>query len=320
MNLQRLGWLGMGSLLIALTGCEIKKCDKDAGECNFDWDDRDGSTDEESDASSNGDGDGGTLDGGDIDGGDGDGDGDGGGAEDASTGEPITLAEFCEAQFATAVAWRDFMELDCFCPNDTIADREAFLATVLAYPDNAVGLCEDRYGALESEGKLTFVGTKAQACAKAFADQFAAPPSSCPQEGFNLWKLEADMGHGVSVLAQIPVCREALVGKVGADEACNDSIECAGSLRCRSAPGGGKTCQSPVPTNGTCTNNGECADGHTCVGSNAGGGRACRRNDDLAINGGNCSFSKECVAGLVCDELKCVAPTISNDDNICEQL
>jgi hypothetical protein len=304
---EQIRWILAGSLVLALAGCEVSvgDCRKDdAGECVDLFPDEEDAGDDE---------DGGRTDGGRTDGGRADGGGDGGrdggidgsspGNDAGQSGEPLSLEEFCIAQFETAVLWRDALEE--YCINDAIAERDTFLNLTFFYPsDDAVGRCIDRLGS----SNITFDGTKAAECAEIFVDQFAAPPASFPETGIDLSAFTSTIAHGAASLVQIPECRAALKGKLARDAACTDSFECVSGLRCRAAPGDTSTCQSEV-TGGVCLRSSECADGFTCVGSSASGGKTCVASDALPI-AGNCQYSFECAEDRVCSSAgKCVAPT-----------
>jgi hypothetical protein len=291
MSSVRLGWLIPGLMLLALGGCEVSvgNCDDDAGDCDvdFDFDEGDASLDGSTTET-----DGAAEDGGVT--------GDGG-EEDASTdedagptGEPLTSAEFCAALYANALTFRDLFD-ECLCSNDDIVARDDLLLWVYGLQSSTLVGCE---GLVES-ANVTFNDTEAGACAAAHNAQYSGTPSQCPAvgTGFDLDGLESQVGHGALAPVQIPACREAVVGKVDRDDSCSNSFECTPGLRCRPAPGGGKTCQPAVPNGGQCTASDECVDAHICVG---GAARKCIPADDLLLNGGNCTASKECISGLLC--------------------
>jgi hypothetical protein len=221
----------------------------------------------------------------------------------------ISVDEFCAAQLKTAVAWRD--ALDDLCGGLTMdaQARADFLQRALAYaPDDAEGKCITARNTPITAGNTTYDGTKAQACADAFAGNFMAPPNPFPTNGIDLAMYEAKIAHGAPALIQIPACRAAFAGKLTRGTTCTDHFECREGLRCLEAPGGRKTCE-PAITTGTCSLSSECADGYTCVGSSAGGGKTCVKSDSLPLTGGNCSFAIECATDYVCTANKCANPT-----------
>jgi hypothetical protein len=310
MNIVQIRWIVVGSLALGLSACDVHvgKCDRDdAGDCvDLFPDDEDAGDEEDAGALDGGRADGGRSDGGrsdgGVDGGAGEGGSDGGGGTDGSA-EPLTLEQFCEAQFATAVLWRDAFENHC--DNDNISERDEFLGKTFAYsPDTAVDGCIDRF----DSSNITFDGSLASACAQAFSDQFPAPPDAFPETGIDLSTYASMIGHGASTLFQLPECRAALKGKLAQDDVCTNSLECRDGLRCRPAPGDTSTCQTALK-GGVCRRTSECADGYTCVGSSAGAGKTCIPSDDLPITG-NCELSIECAEGRVCNDAgSCAAPT-----------
>lgn len=331
MSMMQTRWILASSLLAAIAGCDVTvhDCDKepDAKICqdddDFDFDAGDEPDDEE-DGGSN---DGGKLDGGadaSKDGGsgpdaskdasaDGATSSDGGDSDGGGSNAAITVDDFCAAQLKTAVAWRDALDDLCGGLTKDQQARADFLQRVLAYAaDDAEGKCITARNAPITAGNTTFDGTKAQACADAFASNFMAPPDPFPTSGgIDLAMYEAKIAHGAPTLIQIPACRAAFKGKVARDKACTDNFECVDGLRCMSAPGNTTTCQ-PALTGGTCLQTSNCADGYTCVGSSAGGGKTCVKSDALPLSGGNCSFSIECATDYVCNSSnKCANPTAS---------
>ncbi|HTU60683.1 MAG TPA: hypothetical protein VMF89_19660, partial [Polyangiales bacterium] len=220
-----------------------------------------------------------------------------------------SVNEFCAEQLKTAVAWRDALESLCGGLTQDAMAREGFLQRALAYaPEDAEGKCITARNAPITAGNTTYDGTKAQACADAFAGNFMAPPSPFPTTGIDLNMYEAKIAHGAPTLVQIPACRAAFTGKLTRGTTCTDHFECRDGLRCLEAPGGRKTCE-PAITTGTCALSSECADGYTCVGSSAGGGKTCVKSDALPLTGGNCSFAIECATDYVCTSNKCANPT-----------
>jgi hypothetical protein len=316
----------VASLLVTgLAGCDVtvhdctkepdaKIClddeeDEDAGDEPID---EDGSIDAgKSDGGTKSDGgaDAGKNDGGTSADGGKDGSTDGATSADSSTA-PITVDEFCTAQLRTAVAWRDALEVLCGGMTKDKQVRDDFLQRSLAYAaDDAEGKCITSFNAPIMAGNTTFDGSKAMACADAFAGNFMAPPDPFPTAGIDLAMYEAMIAHGAPTLVQIPVCRAAFKGKLTRDKACSSPFECIEGLRCLPAPGSIKTCQ-PALTSGTCERTSDCTDGYTCVGSDAGGGRTCVKSD--ALTGGNCSLSVECATGYVCNSSnKCANPVAS---------
>jgi hypothetical protein len=232
---------------------------------------------------------------------------------DAALPTSLSKQQFCDAQLSVAKAWLDkFSDLSCNClSNDDIAGRDSFLAAALRYNDSAGVACLDLVDRVVGAG-ATYDGTKAAACASRYASQFKgpsqfmAPIASCPG-GFDIGKLEGAVGHGRQGVAQFAECRATFVGTKASGAACTESLECAGGLRCRAAPGGGATtCQSARAKNESCTKNDECADGLLCSlnvpasGSNA-AESACIAVNELKANLGNCNASSECLEGLICD-------------------
>jgi hypothetical protein len=300
--------LALGALLLS-SGCEVStckgaKCFKDAG----DFFGHDSGTD----GGATSDGAVGTTDGaagdGDVQADGGNHSGNDGGSGDAGGGG-LTLEDFCTAEFVTAIAWRDYFGDNCTTQNFPFAQRDTFLQLLAYSGDNAIDMCIAQRMAPISAGNTTYDGTKAAACAAAFAQQIDGPGSDKPTDGIDLGDLESKLGHGGQVLVQIPACRAAFKGKLQADAPCTDGFECTDGLRCMTAPGNTKTCQLAIGNAGTCTNNSDCGDGLTCIGSQA-SGRVCRPANDLGLNGANCTFSKECAEGLVCGNGgKCAVPT-----------
>jgi hypothetical protein len=317
----------VAAVAASAAGCEITKidCDKTPEEdiCQDDpeedggdeWPDEDGGN---ADAGKTDAGvDGGKTDAG-LDGGKTDAAVDGGstdagidGSTDGSTdaaASTLTIDEFCIAQLKVAVTWRDGLE--AACTSATLTDRETFLLEVLAYQkDDAEGKCVTARKAAVDSGNTTFDGTKAQACADAFTKNFDAPPDPFPSAGIDLAMYEANVAHGAPTLVQIPECRATFKGKLARGKVCTDNFECADGLRCLTAPGNTKACETAL-VGGTCTQTSNCADGYTCVGAeNVGGGRTCVKNDALPLSGGNCQFSLECDKGLNCNASgKCANP------------
>jgi hypothetical protein len=315
MSMMQTRWILASCLLASIAGCDVDviDCDKepDAKICQDDEDDDEDAGDEPVDDED------GSVDGGKRDGGadassDGGSSQDGstdassdGGADassDASSSTAITVDDFCAAQLKTAVAWRDALDVLCDGISKDKQARDEFLQEVLAFaPDDAEGKCITARNAPITAGNTTFDGTKAMACADAFASNFMAPPEPFPTSGgIDLAMYEAKIAHGAPTLIQIPACRAAFKGKLARDKACTDHFECVDGLRCLSAPGNTTTCQTAL-TGGTCTTTSQCSDGYTCVGSTAGGGKTCVKSDALPLSGGNCSFSIECGTDYVCN-------------------
>lgn len=250
-------------------------------------------------------------------------------APDAAT-TVLTEQQFCEAQFATSRAWRDQFSTQCGClSNDDVAGAASFLAAALNFNDQTISGCPDRIQQLRGLG-VQFDGSKAAACARAFSanfqdpSAFTAPLASC-SAGFDIGKLEAEVGHGRQAVAQLADCRATFVGTKARDAACTDSLECAGGLRCRGIPGGGgTTCQPALAKSEVCSKNDECADGLICSLNVPGNGTTVAAQSvclgtgalELKSLNGNCARSFECERGLVCDvdSHKCV-PAVS--DVIC---
>jgi hypothetical protein len=333
-------WIGLG--LLAATGCEVSvgKCDRDdAGRCIFDDDDydydaswmagMDATTDASAPPPDGARPDATTQDATVV----ADGSMDASAATDGATADATTPAvltaqQFCDAQFAVARSWSAlFDDINCNC--DSSDDRDgarSFLAAALRFDDSVIAACLSNVDRLRMNG-VTFDGSKAAACATRFSSQFkgpqqfVAPVSSC-SGGFDIAKLEGEVGHGRQALAQLPECRAALVGTKALNAPCSDSFECGSGLRCRTIPGGGSsTCQAAVGLSGPCSKNDDCADGHLCslnvqATESTPASFACIPVDQLKFMGGNCQTSSECVVGNVCDVAtrKCIpAPT----DRIC---
>ena len=314
-------WILAGSLLTELAGCEITKvnCNKtpDADICQDD-EDIDAGDLFDDDAGDSGSMDGGAKADGSTDAGK-DGstasdasrdtgtDASGDGAQIDASSMPLTIDEFCVAQLSTAVAWRDALET--LCDKASVDARDTFLQEVLAYAkDDAEGKCITARKAAVDSGNTTFDGSNAPACAGAFIKGFELPPDPFPTDGIDLAKYRSTIAHGAPTLVQIPACRAAFKGKLARSKPCTDHFECVDGLRCLDAPGGTKTCETAL-VGGTCAQSSQCADGYTCVGSSAGGGRTCVQNDMLPLMGGNCSFALECGDGLDCNASnKCANP------------
>lgn len=310
---KHFAWIFMGSMLSALSGCDVSvgHCDRDdAGDCVDLFPDDDAGDEEDGGSKDAGGKDAGGKDAGDADGDaageDSDADVDAGG----DAGDAISVDEFCIELLKNAVAWRDALE--GLCDRQEQGARDLFLQKVLAYaPDDAEGKCITARNAVLDGGKATYDGKQAMACATAFAEGFAPPPDPFPTEGINLAQYEASIAHGAPALIQIPQCRETFKGTLKRDAKCSDNFECIDGLRCLPAPGQTTTCQ-PALVGGTCVQSSNCADGYMCVGDpDAGGGKTCVKSDKLPQSGGNCYFSAECSDGLVCTSRKCAQPTTS---------
>ncbi len=291
-------------MLFALSACEVSTCEGE--ECDFD-----SVFDEDAGANNGGSTDGGDGDGGGMDGGaDTDG-GSGGKADGGSTGEAITIEEFCAAQLAVGTAWADKID-DC-CEGSDATEARAFVEQVLIYPPAALETCVSLRSKPVDAGRVEFEPTKALECAQAFAAAYAPPPDadSGACVGYDLLALEGMIGHGAPALKQIPACRQAFAGTVLSGKPCTDSFECTGNLRCRPFSGSGTTnnaCQSALGAGGQCTVSNDCDDGLTCVGNSEGVGRQCLAKNDLSF-AGNCSRSSECAEGRVCEAGTCAPAT-----------
>jgi hypothetical protein len=318
-------WFAFGALAFALSACEVSvgKCRKDdAGECVDLFDDEDAGDEEDAgDDLDAGRADAGRTDAGRADGGDasrtdggGDAGADGGGGGDGSAS--LTIDEFCEAYLSRALAWRDLLA-EC-CLNEAIDDRESLLASVFLYGgDTTLTDCIDNIDDQVTADRVDLDTTKLQSCADEFAKQLPEAPSSCPAEGFDLDALESTAGHGLQRLPQIPVCREALAGKVKRDQICTDSLECIAGLRCMPAPGNTRTCQPAAIEE--CVNTAQCEDETICVGQLTSGGKTCVSVDELPLTSNQrCDLSSECANDLLCrvvssaggvDRNGCVPPT-----------
>jgi hypothetical protein len=326
MSTMQTRWILATSLLAAIAGCDVTvhdcKKEPEAEICQDDEDDDEDAGEEpideedasvdagKRDAGADAGKDGGTSADAGKDGGS---SGDGSTTPDSSSTAPITVDDFCAAQLKTAVAWRDALDGLCDGLTKDKQTRDDFLQRSLAYAaDDAEGKCITARNASITAGNTTFDGSKAMACADAFAGNFMAPPDPFPTTGgIDLAMYEAKIAHGAPALVQIPACRAAFKGKLARDKPCTDNFECVDGLRCLSAPGNTTTCQ-PALTGGTCAQSANCADGYTCVGSTAGGGKTCVKSDALPLTGGNCSFSIECATDYVCNASnKCANPVAS---------
>lgn len=327
MTAKHLGCILLGPLLLALSACEVsvRRCNKDAGDCDF-------SFDEDVDSGDGTDG-GAGADGGEQDATTG---GDGGevtedagsqgdaGLDSGFVGEPLTLEQLCDALSSRRLEWSTaFESLEC-CSLSEASGPEAEAILNLFGADNAAEGCIQSRQALIDRGKITYHPEYAGACVEAFLQHIEAAPTECVEGGFDVWALAARIGHGAPALAQIPACRAAMAGTVPADGECTEDFECSNQLRCRAGYGGGaqttKTCQAPL-TSGGCTKDADCVLGYTCVGSDASGGRTCT---NVLASVGNCSRHVECEVGKLCtvvdtvngkDVKQCRAPTFS--DAIC---
>lgn len=309
-------------LLVGVAGCDIDvhDCSKepDAAICQDDEEEEDaGDTEPEDDAAS---GDAGSRDAaadasrdGSLDGSEGGADASGDARTDGATSSEggsnsISVNEFCQAQFKTAIAWREALDELCGGITKDRELRDTFLSRVFAFVgEDPEGACIATRNAPITAGNTAYDGTKAQACADAFAANFMAPPNPFPTNGIDLAIYEAKIGHGAPALVQIPACRMTFAGKLTRGTSCTDNFECLDGLRCLAAPGGGKTCES-ARVGGTCLQTSECADGYMCVGSSQGGGKTCVKSNELPLNGGNCTFAAECAEGLGCVSNKCANP------------
>ncbi len=295
MSAQGIRWVLAGSMLVSLAACDVSfgECEKtDAGECvdlfpDIDSGGTGGGANAGGDASAaNGDA---NMDGGGASG------GDGGGT--VKPGEPLTKTEFCEAQLAPGKAWAELT--DRCCVGGASSDALARMLAVVGYP-GGIADCERNIEMLLAGGTVKYEPTAAAACATAFAANYAPPPSNeCPAAGFSLPDIEAQYGHGLQVIAQIPACRATFQGVVANDKPCTKTLECADARSaCLTAPGGIRTCQ-PALTEGTCEQATECASGYICKGAD--GNRVCVRVNDLGISGARCKGSAECSRGLWCN-------------------
>jgi hypothetical protein len=307
MDNAQIRWIVAGFMLSALAGCEVHvgHCKKDdAGDCvdlfpDDDGGGLDGGEDDDVDAADASHHDAGKSDAAAEDAGRDAGLSDGG--RDAQA-EALTLEDFCIAQYAKAVLWRDALE--DYCGNHEVAARESFLQLSFAYPPgDAVGDCITK----RTSSNVTYDGSRAQACADAFTAQFPEPPADFPDAGVDLSTYTSTVAHGAASLVQIADCRATFKGKLGRDKTCADSFECTDGLRCLTAPGDITTCQ-PALIGGVCLRSSDCADSYTCVGSDASGGKTCVKSDELPL-AGNCQFSFECAQDRICnDSGKCAPP------------
>jgi hypothetical protein len=251
-----------------------------------------------------------------------------------TTPGPVTAQSFCDTQLARAKAWQSFFDDKCQCLSPAeIEDRNYFLGAALLFSDQSTVGCLNQFDSLRMRSTITYDATKAAACGAKFAEQFAAPPAACERAGspstpgFDLDFYEGQVGHGVQPLAQLTECRAAFVGKVGVNGVCTDSFDCAGSLRCRPMPGAGADagagsllCQTARAVNEDCTpGRAECETGLTCARTNSGNttGYACIAINDLRLNGGACSTSRDCANALVCD---CGSSGASCSSGVCKML
>ena len=324
MTSRLLGWLLGGSLLLSLAGCEVGKCDEDAG-CGIDIDDF---GDGDGDLDGGGHSDAGTHDGGNGKGDAGPSAGDAGhdGGGGPVIGEPLSLADFCDEQAKRRREWEDKIETCCDGNPDAHSDNATAILNIFGRDNGAQLNCIDKYTPFIDNDTIDYVDTKAAACAAAFVAQFSAPPAACPATGFDSAGIRATVGHGFQLLVQLPACRAALVGKVARDQPCMDSLQCADGNRCRTAPGGSgsKTCQPAVNssvTSGICETFSDCSDGYVCTGEP--GNRVCLPANDLVNDGGKCANDIECKPNLVCSVQvaaggKCGVPPAGTADDVCE--
>lgn len=285
-------------LLFALSGCTVSKCEGD--ECDFDFGD-DGGNGASAEGGSAGEGglasEGGAPDG---DGGEGD-----GGTLDAA--QSITLEDFCFAQAAVGEAWRATFDDCCSSPVAGSQEVTEFLQFVLRYTDTSIEGCVNKLSQPIDDGRVEYHGEHAMECATAYLAAFDAPPSSCPDTGFDLLALEGAQGHGLQFPKQIASCRATFVGKAGSGDACTDQFECSGNLRCMKFSGvDNNTCQPALGNGAECVSNNECDDGFTCVGPP--GTKQCLSNTSLAFSGG-CEVSSECEMERLCAAEACSAAT-----------
>lgn len=313
-------WVRVGILvgLLPVVGCDVSfgRCDPDAGICDdddltpFDGGNADAGVDASMDASVPNDG--------------------GMDASVDTTDGGLTVAQFCRAQLATAVKWRDlFDSVGCGCERSgSEGDKiTRFLSASLAYGgEDPEGTCISVRNASISAGRIVYAPQYAEACASKFAGQFALPevPTTCPVD---LAAFEAQLAHGAQQLAQIPECRSAFAGKVARDGACTqlskagagESLECQAGLRCLPVLGAVDdagvtmtTCQPARALGETCVRAVQCADGLICAGLT--GQSTCIPSDELRLNNAPCSTSIECIKGLVCSGGSCVPATA---DSVC---
>jgi hypothetical protein len=225
---------------------------------------------------------------------------------------PLSIDEFCTAQYESAIAWRE--ALYDRCNGKFVAEQGAFLERSLRYKDTSVDGCVANFKTLiETNKTVTYHPERAQACATAYSQQFAGAPASFPDAGVDVGTYEGQLGHGYALPQQIPACREALVGSIKRDQPCVSTAECADGLRCRTAPGGGaaRACQ-PAITGGVCESSAECTDDYRCAGSTLNSGsKTCVKATELGVNGARCSSSQECALGLVCSNNICTTAKTS---------
>lgn len=323
MTSKHLGWLLSGSLLFVLAGCDVKigKCDRDAGDCDFNFDEDEDDIDSgspdggESDADASVDGDADTDASVDSDAGADAGDGDG----PVYEGEPLALDGLCDALSSRRLAWDNALD-ECECSTDDANIlRDEF--GVFGADNAASGCITANQGQIDS-GKVTYNENAAGACVDAYLKHFEAPPATCPEEGFKASYFLANIGHGAPAIAQIPACRATFVGKLTAGAECTNDLQCPAELRCIETLGGGvgatRTCRTAFAIGASCSRDAECVLGATCVGNASGGGKQCSK--ELVISG-NCSRSAECEVGRVCidegDKQQCRAQTETLP--VCEQ-
>lgn len=236
-------------------------------------------------------------------------------ADAASLGP--SLVTFCEQQFATARAFLD----SCNCVESADRDKvSAFVEDVLLY--RGIDTCVQGFTRLAATTR--FEPAAASTCAQRFDAQFALPPatSRCTADGLDIQALEAVVGKGAQLLAQLPECRAAFVGSVPRDGACVASLECAGGLRCLPMPGspidqvgGPRTCQSARIATETCASNSDCADGLVCSGV-AVPSRTCIEANKLRPVNADCQASLECAHDWICFSNQCAMPVV---DIVCRQ-
>jgi hypothetical protein len=231
------------------------------------------------------------------------------------TGVPVTpttltLQQFCEARYATALQWRDNYFSKCCVSNADLVTTNAVLFSNFGFAadQDTVGTCVSSIQALPA-ANLTFVGTAAGACATKLAAQYDLPPTACPAGGIDVQAIEANIGHQAASPVQLAECRAALVGQVAFGAACTNPLECRAPYRCLGDTGA-KTCRDALSASAACASNAECADGLVCV-TSAGStsGKVCRPVAEPLDVTVACQTSVECRKGTRCgDDSKCGAP------------
>lgn len=233
----------------------------------------------------------------------------------------LTMEQFCHAQLAVAVAWRDLFESEaCGCAADDEEEqtvRSNFLASVLGYAGaDPEASCIFSRELWSSDNHIAFHPERAAGCVQSFISQFAPPPSGCPVD---VAHYESLIAHGAQTLVQLPECRAAMIGTVAAGHECTDpqfqgdrGLDCMPGLRCQIGLGGVRpTCQPAQDVDQRCQRTSDCGDGLICSGLPGRAALTCVPSTALRASAERCRSSPECQANYVCDDNidgKCVPP------------